>query len=107
MGCQVFAFIFILSGERPAHDNSYDIKSDTRRQKIYHLLKDYGAWVQYSVFECRLSDKAYRALRRRLKSLIQEEEADNIRFYQLCGKCAPQIERLGGKIIKDKARMIV
>jgi CRISPR-associated protein Cas2 len=86
---------------------SYDIKSDTRRQKIYTALKDYGTWVQYSVFECHLSEKEYRALRQRLKPLIQEEDADNIRFYQLCGECQQQIEYLGGKSSTDKVKMIV
>lgn len=86
---------------------SYDIKSDTRRQKIYTILKDYGTWVQYSVFECQISDKAYRALRRRLTSLIQEEDADNIRFYHLCGECKPQIERLGAESRQDRGKMIV
>jgi len=86
---------------------SYDIKSDKRRQKIYKTLKDYGTWVQYSVFECHISEKEYLALRRCLKPLIQEEEADNIRFYQLCGDCQRQIERLGGKTIKDNVKMIL
>jgi CRISPR-associated protein Cas2 len=74
---------------------SYDIKSDTRRQKIHTILKDYGRWMQYSVFECRLSDKECRALRQRLKPLIKEDEDDNIRFYSLCRDCHAQIDSLG------------
>ena len=74
---------------------SYDIKIDKRRQKIHNLLKDYGRWVQYSVFECEISEKAHRALRRRLDSLIKKDQEDNIRFYQLCRDCQQQIEQLG------------
>jgi CRISPR-associated protein Cas2 len=86
---------------------SYDIKSDIRRQKIYNTLKDYGTWVQYSVFECHISEQEYRALCHRLKPLIHEEEADNIRIYQLCGECHQQIERLGGTPTHDTVKMIV
>lgn len=74
---------------------SYDVKSDQRRQKIHNLLKDYGVWVQYSVFECRVDEATYRALRKRLKPLIHEDEEDNLRFYILCAECQTAIEHLG------------
>ena len=31
---------------------SYDISEDKRRTKIHKMLKSYGQWMQYSVFEC-------------------------------------------------------
>ena len=35
---------------------SYDISDDKRRTKIHNTLKSYGQRVQYSVFECDLTD---------------------------------------------------
>ena len=85
---------------------SYDIKDDKRRTKIHKALKNYGAWVQYSVFECHLSEQEYRALRRRLEPLIQIEEADSIRFYGLCGACHALIEQLGRQASGEDASLI-
>ena len=55
---------------------SYDIQSDRRRTKIHKALKNYGAWIQYSVFECHISKKEYDALRQQLDPLIDVEETD-------------------------------
>jgi CRISPR-associated protein Cas2 len=62
---------------------SYDIPDDRRRTRVMKALQDYGAHVQYSVFECELSVEDYRRLRERLKKLINRRE-DNVRFYVLC-----------------------
>ncbi len=74
---------------------------------MYDLLHDYGRWVQFSVFECQIGEKDYRALRRRLKPLIHEAEGDNIRFYQLCGACCQKIEQLGLPVSETKPPMIL
>ncbi|MGV2391312.1 MAG UNVERIFIED_CONTAM: CRISPR-associated endonuclease Cas2 [Microcystis novacekii LVE1205-3] len=42
---------------------SYDISDDKRRTKIHNTLKSYGQRVQYSVFECDLTDTQYAKLR--------------------------------------------
>lgn len=62
---------------------SYDIPDDRRRVRVMKALQDFGAHVQYSVFECQLSAADYRRLRERLKKLINRRE-DNLRFYVLC-----------------------
>jgi len=38
---------------------SYDIPEDKRRTKIHKTLKSYGQWMQYSVFECDLTETQY------------------------------------------------
>ncbi|BAZ29225.1 hypothetical protein NIES4074_16640 [Cylindrospermum sp. NIES-4074] len=38
---------------------SYDISEDKRRTKIHSVLKGYGQWMQYSVFECDLTPTQY------------------------------------------------
>ena len=62
---------------------SYDISDDKRRTKIHKMLKSYGQWMQYSVFECDVTDSEYAKLRSRLSKVIKPEE-DSIRFYFLC-----------------------
>ncbi len=72
----------------------YDVSEDKRRTKIHKVLKSYGQWMQYSVFECDLTDTQYARLRRRLQKLIQPE-TDNILFYFLRGKNHGTVERIG------------
>ena len=79
---------------------SYDIPEDKRRTKIHSILKSYGQWMQYSVFECELTDTQYAKLRSRLAKLIKPEE-DSIRFYLLCACCQGKVERIGGKPLRD------
>lgn len=79
---------------------SYDISEDKRRTKIHNILKSYGQWVQYSIFECELTDTQYAKLRSRLNKLIQQE-TDSIRFYFLCACCRGKVERIGGEPVRD------
>lgn len=73
----------------------YDVPEDKRRTKIHKILKSYGQWMQYSVFECDLTESQYARLRSRLNKLIQPE-MDSILFYFLRGKNQGQVERIGG-----------
>jgi CRISPR-associated protein Cas2 len=79
---------------------SYDIPEDKRRTKVHKILKSYGQWMQYSVFECDLTDPQYAKLRSRLDRLIRPEE-DSIRFYPLCVCCQKKVERIGGENVRD------
>jgi CRISPR-associated protein Cas2 len=62
---------------------SYDIPDDRRRTRVMKALKDFGAHVQYSVFECELKEEDYKRMRERLDKLIDRKE-DSVRFYVLC-----------------------
>lgn len=79
---------------------TYDIPEDKRRTKIHSLLKSYGQWMQYSVFECEVTVAQYAKLRSRLEKLIKPEK-DSIRFYSLCACCQGKVERLGGEKVRD------
>jgi len=83
---------------------SYDIPDDKRRTRVCKLLKNYGAHVQYSVFECELKHKDYREMRRRLEKLLKLRQ-DNVRLYFLCQDDVARIEGLGvgSEITRDKA----
>ncbi len=80
---------------------TYDISEDKRRTKIHKILKSYGQWMQFSVFECSLSATEYARLRNRLSKLISPEQ-DSIRFYFLCECCQPKVERIGGESVRDE-----
>ena len=80
---------------------SYDIPDDRRRTRIAHLLKDFGTRVQYSVFECRLTEERVARLRARVAALVLLEE-DNVRLYRLCAECAAHLEIQGlGRTTED------
>lgn len=84
----------------------YDIAEDKRRTKIHNILKSYGQWMQYSVFECDLSAAEYARLRSRLSKLIKPEE-DSVRFYFLCSCCQTKVERIGGESLRDETIFFV
>lgn len=85
---------------------SYDITEDKRRTKIHDILKSYGQWMQYSLFECDLTQTQYAKLRSRLQKII-DPETDSIRFYFLCGCCQNKIERIGGEAVRDNTIFFV
>jgi CRISPR-associated protein Cas2 len=85
---------------------SYDIPDDKRRMKIHNTLKSYGQRVQYSVFECNLTDTQYAKLRGRLSKLIKPD-TDSVRFYFLCVCCRGKVERIGGELPRDNSIFLV
>ena len=85
---------------------SYDVVNDKRRTKIHKALMSYGQWMQYSVFECDITQEQYLKLRQRLDELI-DDESDNVRFYFLCEACEGKIERIGGRQPLKEGAIIV
>ncbi|HIC92042.1 MAG TPA: CRISPR-associated endonuclease Cas2 [Syntrophaceae bacterium] len=73
---------------------SYDITDDLRRHKICKTLENYGTRVQYSVFECHLNHRQLSEVKSRLEKIAKDDE-DNIRFYQICGKCLTKVQIIG------------
>lgn len=74
---------------------AYDIPSNKRRKKVADLLEGYGKRVQYSVFECVLSERKYLELQERLRPRVILEE-DSVRFYPLSRHTLGQVEVWGG-----------
>ena len=73
---------------------AYDITCDKRRRKVANLLEGYGRRVQYSVFECVLSESKYIELQKRLKKRVNLAE-DNLRFYPLSRHTWGSVETWG------------
>jgi CRISPR-associated protein Cas2 len=72
----------------------YDVSDDRRRAKVHAVLSGYGAWTQYSLFECYLTRQELVLLRARLAEVIRHRE-DTIRLYALCEGCRNRVEVLG------------
>ena len=70
---------------------SYDISNDKRRKKLSDLLDKYGQRVNYSVYECVLTQtKLDRLLYEiELQKLI-DKKYDSLRFYHICKNCTPK-----------------
>lgn len=74
---------------------SYDIVSDRLRNKIAKTLEGYGKRVQYSVFECDLTEKRYKELYQKLLTLVQDLEEGDICFYYICKTCQRKKQVIG------------
>ena len=86
---------------------TYDIPDDKRRTKLHTRLLDYGTPVQYSVFECLVSDKELTQMKRAVKRVIKPT-LDNVRYYYLCGACQGRIETTAaGKEVAEEAACLV
>lgn len=73
---------------------AYDIPCDKRRKKVSDLLEGYGQRVQYSVFECQLTQAEFKELRQRLNKIVNFGE-DSLRFYPLSQHTLGQVEVWG------------
>lgn len=56
--------------------------ANKRRSKLHKMLTGYGAWTQYSVFECFLTAVQFAKLKVQLENLIKPAE-DSVRIYVL------------------------
>lgn len=73
---------------------SYDIAEPKRLRKVAKTMEDFGARVQFSVFECDLDAANLDRLIRRLRGVMKAQD-DSVRFYALCQADVPRIRVLG------------
>jgi CRISPR-associated protein Cas2 len=78
---------------------SYDVNTETkagcnRLRKVATICKNYGQRVQFSVFECRVSDAQYETLRSQLVK-VMDKQTDSIRFYRLLAPREKSVEAFG------------
>lgn len=53
----------------------YDIRDPKRWRRCYKLLKSYGKPIQFSVFQCHVSNTTMAKLRWELSTIIAEEDS--------------------------------
>ncbi|MDA0129465.1 CRISPR-associated endonuclease Cas2 [Vibrio sp. MarTm2] len=63
----------------------YDISDRKIRYRIEKALLGYGERVQYSVFECKLSDAELVKLRLEVNRWL--DEGDKVNYFRLCVHC--------------------
>ena len=61
----------------------YDIISNKHRVKMAKLLSSYGARVQKSAFEARLTKRQYEKMHTDIEKMLKPE--DNVRVYRMTG----------------------
>lgn len=81
---------------------TYDISTDSRGgakrlRRIAKACLDYGQRVQFSVFECWISQEEFVAFRARLIKEM-DPSCDSLRFYLLGDKWERKVEHYGTKI---------
>ncbi len=80
---------------------SYDITDNKSRRRVQKTLEGFGERVQYSVFECAISESQYRSLTEKIAASI-DKESDSVRYYRMCHGCRKNIEFFGeGQIMED------
>jgi CRISPR-associated protein Cas2 len=80
---------------------SYDITANDSRRRVQKILEGFGERVQYSVFECAISESQYKRLTEKIASTI-DKESDSVRYYRMCNGCRKNIEFYGaGQIMED------
>jgi CRISPR-associated protein Cas2 len=74
--------------------NTTDAPGRRRLRRVARACQDYGARVQWSVFECSVGDKELVLLRTRLLGIIDVTE-DSLRIYRLGDDDAARTEHHG------------
>ena len=75
---------------------AYDIADPKRWRKVYKLMNGYGAWVQLSVFQCRMNKRRQAELVARLDKTIDHNE-DHVVLVDLgvADNVEPRVVSLG------------
>ncbi len=86
---------------------SYDVVDDKRRIKLMNFLKDFGVRVQYSVFECDISEEMFEKMKKGVEEIIDKKE-DKVRYYPICKACLKRVVISGwGEIKEDEGFEII
>jgi len=81
---------------------SYDIVENKCRTQVSKTLEGFGTRVQYSVFECLLTEDQFNVVLHRIRTLINPA-TDSIRSYRLCNACLDEIVLEGrGEVTRDE-----
>lgn len=73
---------------------SYDVVDDKKRTKLAKKLVGFGHRVQYSVFECSLTPKQLKQMKKEALKFIDLAK-DSLRIYVLCAECITKVESFG------------
>jgi CRISPR-associated protein Cas2 len=89
----------------------YDVKTSDdggpkRLRRVADVCESFGVRVQYSVFECKLTDAQWVEFRERLVREV-EEESDSLRFYFLDKASFDKREHYGAGVPVDPSGVLI
>jgi len=75
---------------------TYDIRDARRWRRVFKLMKGYGEWIQFSVFQCRMSRKRHAELVALLDGVVHHKE-DHVLLMDIgpADKVTPRVISLG------------
>jgi len=75
---------------------SYDVSDPKRWRRLFKVMNGYGAWLQLSVFQCRLSGKRLAELRAACQEIVKAGE-DHVLIMDLgpADRVEPRVESIG------------
>ena len=85
---------------------AYDIPDDKRRTKVHRLLKGFGQWTEFSLFECFLNKKELLLMRAKLSQRLNAD-TDRVRIYSVCENCLEKIETVGIPEAKEETVYLI
>jgi CRISPR-associated protein Cas2 len=88
------------------HLVAYDVRDPKRLRKVARACEDFGVRVEYSVFECDLSEELFASLWERVFAEIDQEE-DRIIAYKICGACVAKIKSIGATFRPEKPLLYI
>ena len=68
----------------------YDIADDKRRAQVVKILEKVGLRINFSVFECMLTDSQYEQLKQDISQKINIKY-DSVVYYPICLGCYSKI----------------
>lgn len=69
---------------------AYDIADDKRRYRVVKILEKLGIRINFSVFECMLTDSLFLKLHDEIAKVIDIKE-DAVIYYPICRRCYTKI----------------
>lgn len=87
---------------------TYDIGDNKRWQRVFRLMRGYGRWLQFSVFQCRLNAARRAEMACRLEEVIHGRD-DHVLILDLgsADKVDPRVESLGKSFEAVKRQAVV
>ncbi|HMZ34974.1 MAG TPA: CRISPR-associated endonuclease Cas2 [Chitinophagales bacterium] len=74
----------------------YDIASNKKRSKVAEKLEACGKRINYSVFECMLTDSKLKQLKTYME-LQTSKKSDFVKIYHLCLSCFAKSTAIGNE----------
>ena len=85
---------------------AYDIGDDRRRDKVVKVLEKVGTRVNFSVFECMLTEVQYNKVYSQLEKIVVRRE-DKVIIYPICTECYARIDYIQVNKVNGPIKIVV